>query len=218
MPGGVDAIYRLNVTYIVAGQNCLFSIFARSKPGDPLPNHLAVCDKFISDWEIRIMSRFKAMVTTSTQIIAAVAQCLNPPFTAQAVKNYVAEFGANPGDTLPPYCAAVLSLYTQFPGRRTHGRMYISGIPESFQNAGVMDATSVGNLNQLGGNLVNEFGQNGTSPNYWWGVYSRKNGNGLSSTIPPFITYSPLALIPWTRYNANSRLGTQRHRVIGRGI
>lgn len=218
MPGGVDMLTRLNVTYQSCGQTCLWSIFARSKPADPLPNALAVTDKLITDFEVWIMGRMKQFMASDTQFIGAVATTLNPRGAAQSVKGYTTDFGNVAGDVLPPHDAAVLSLYTPFPGRRTHGRMYFGGVPESLQNQGVLTAAAKTSIKNLADILIGTFGWDGTSPNYWWGVYSRKNGAIREPGPPPFISYSPLTHIPWSRYTVNERLGTQRHRKLGRGI
>jgi hypothetical protein len=218
MAMGVDALTRMNVTYRTCGQTCQWSVWARSKPADPLPNHLAVCDKLISDFEVWIMGRMKQFMATDVQFIGVVATMLNPPNTAQSVKGYTTDFGQVAGDVLPPHDAAVLSLYTPYPGRRTHGRMYFAGIAEASQNQGILSATAKASIKNLADILIGTFGWDGTSPNYWWGVYSRKNGATRLPGPPPYISYSPLTLIPWTRYSVNEQLGTQRHRKLGRGI
>jgi hypothetical protein len=218
MPGGIDALFRLNVTFYVEGQNCQQSFWARSKPADPLPNLFAACDQLITDFEIGVNGRYKQLQTTSTQLIGAVATCLSPAGSAQSVKGYTTEFGFVTGDAMPPHDAAVLSLYTRYPGRRTHGRLYIPGIGESMQAGGVLNAGAKSSLKNLGDWLVGQFGEGGSSPYYWWGVYSRKNGATRHPGPPPFISYSPLTHIPWYRHVPQERLGTQRHRKIGRGF
>lgn len=218
MPGGADALFRLNITYVVNGQNCINSFFARSKPGDPLPNFSAVCDQLITDYELWIQPGMRGIQTTTTQHIGAVALCLNPPGVAQSVKGYTAVFGLVGGDTLPPHDAAVLSWYTRFPGRRVHGRHYFGGFPESMQNSGVIDANGKQMIKNLADTLLGRFGDNGTSPYYWFGVYSRANGVTRDPGPPPHLNWSVLTHVPWSRFTVNEVLGTQRHRRIGRGV
>lgn len=218
MPGGIDALFRMNATFFVEGQNCVQSFWARSKPNDPLPTLFAVCDRLIFDFEVGIYPRYKQLQTISTQLVGVVATCLNPPGVAQSVKGYIGEFGFVSGDAMPPHDAAVLSLYTRYPGRRVHGRLYIPGIGETMQAGGILTASAKTSLKNLGDWLLGEFGEGGSSPYYWMGVYSRKNGAVRQLGPPPYISYSPLAHIPWWRHVANERLGTQRHRKIGRGV
>lgn len=218
MPAGADGLVRLNVTYTCAGQVCQTSFWARVKPTDPSPTWQAVCDNMILDFEIGVMGRMKQLQGASVQWIGAVAITLSPLGSAQTVKGYTTDFGAVAGDILPPHDCAVLSLYSRYPGRRVHGRISIAGIPESLQNAGELTSTGEAALKNLGDWLIGQFGEAGTSTRYWWGVYSRKNGNGIGLGPPPYITYDPLAHVPWSRHVPNKRLGTNRHRKIGRGI
>jgi hypothetical protein len=218
MPGGIDALARLNVTWLVQGQNCQQSFWARAKPADPLPDLFAFCDKLISDFEIGIQGRYAQLQTTDVQCIGAVATVLNPRLTAQSVKGYTTSFGFVTGDPMPPHDAAVLSLYTRYSGRRVHGRLYIPGIGESMQSGGTLTTAAKASLKNLGDWLVGQFGEGGSSPNYWYGVYSRANGATRMPGPPPYIAYSPLTHIPWYRHVPQERLGTQRHRKIGRGF
>lgn len=218
MPGGIDALARLNVTWLVQGQNCQQSFWARAKPADPLPDLFAFCDKLISDFEIGIQGRYAQLQTTDVQCIGAVATVLNPRLTAQSVKGYTTSFGFVTGDPMPPHDAAVLSLYTRYAGRRVHGRLYIPGIGESMQSGGTLTAAAKTSLKNLGDWLVGQFGEGGSSPNYWYGVYSRANGARREVGPPPYISYSPLTHVPWYRHVPQERLGTQRHRKIGRGF
>jgi hypothetical protein len=218
MPNGVDALSRLTVTYVYKGVNCLNSFWARSKPADPLTTFQQVTDKLILDYEIGVMGRMKQLMTTDTQFIGAVATMLNPLASAQSVKSYTTDFGQVAGDGLPPHDAGVLSLYTGYPGRRVHGRLYLGGVPESMTTGGELTAAYLTAMKNLGDWLIGQFGDAGTSPNYWWGVYSRANGRTRQPGPPPYFSYSPLTLIPWKRHVTNIRIGTQRHRKLGRGI
>lgn len=218
MPNGVDALSRLTVTYVYRGVNCLNSFWIRSKDTDPLTTFQQVTDKAILDFEIGVLPRMRACMTTSTQFIGAVCTMLNPLASAQSIKSYTTEFGQVAGEGLPPHDAIVLSLYTGYPGRRVHGRLYLGGVPESLQDGGEITSAAQASVKNLGDWLIGQFGEGGSSPNYWWGVYSRANGRVRQPGPPPYFTYSPLTLIPWKRHAVNVRLGTQRHRKLGRGI
>lgn len=218
MPGGLDALFRLNITQVVNGQQCINSFFARSKPTDPLPSLAAVCDQLITDYELWIQPGMRGVQTGSVQHTQAQALCLNPPLVAQSIKSYTTVFGLVAGDTLPPHDAAVLSWYTVAPGRRTHGRTYLAGFPENRQNLGIIDAVGKADIKNLADTMLGRFGEGGTSPYYWFGVYSRKNGVTRDPGPPPMLHWSVLTHVPWKRFTVNEVLGTQRHRRIGRGI
>lgn len=194
------------------------SFWIRSKPGDPLTSFRNVCLKVISDFEIGIMGRVKQLQTTDTQWIGIVCTCLNPLNAAQEVKGYTTDFGQVAGDGLPPHDAYVLSMYTPAAGRRVHGKFYIRGVPEAYQNGGTINSTALAAMKNLGDWLTGQFGIDNTNPNYWWGVYSRANGRSIVPGPPAHYEYDPIALTPWSRHVANDRIGTQRHSMLGRGI
>jgi len=171
----------------------------------------------VTDFIVGVWPRIKTMCVSSLKLIATQALTMQPRGSAQSLGSYVNEFGSVSGEGMPPHDAAVLSLYTDYPGRRTHGRLYISGLPESLQSEGELTAPAETSLKNLGDWLLSQFGENGFSPYYWWGVYSRANGNVRMPGPPPYIQYDPLAHIPWSRHVPNKVLGTQRHRRIGRG-
>lgn len=166
---------------------------------------------------IGVWARMKQLMVTGCRLTALQALTMNPRGTAQSLAGFTTEFGSLSGEGMPPHDAAVLSLYTDYPGRRTHGRLYISGLGESIQTEGELTSSGEFSLKNLGDWLIQNFGENGFSPYYWWGVYSRANGATRMPGPPPFISYSPLTLIPWARHVPNKVLGTQRHRRIGRG-
>jgi hypothetical protein len=217
MPAGADGIVRLTAYYSYKNQQMQHNFWGRVKPTDPSPTWQALTDKMVDDYMLGIWARIRLLTVTSMQLTALQAQTLNPRGTAQTLMGYTNEFGAYNGDGMPPHDAAVLSLYTAYPGRRVHGRLYVSGLPESIQNQGELTTDGEASLKNLGDWLVQMFGEGGASPHYWYGVYSRANGATRMPGPPPYISYSPLAHVPWTRRVANKVLGTQRHRKIGRG-
>lgn len=193
------------------------NFWARVRNNDPSPTWQAVCDHMITDYIVGVWPRIKQLCVNSLQLTATQCMTMNPRGTAQSIAGYTTEFGSVVGDGLPPHDAAVLSLYTDYPGRRTHGRLYIPAIGESMQTNGVLSVAAGTSMKNLGDWLTGQFGQLGTSPYYWWGVYSRANGATRHPGPPPYIAYGNEYLIPWSRHVVNNNLGTQRHRKIGRG-
>lgn len=218
MGHGIDALHRLNVTFVLHGQNCINSFWFRSKPNTISNNFQQDCDAIVSDWFGVVWPKYQAFCSQEVKLIGMVAVTLSHPNLAQTVSTPINQFGSVAGDALPSHDAAVLSLYTHAPGRRTHGRLYIPGVPEVNQAGGNLNAVSQANLALLGDVLRTQFGIDGISQRYWLCVYSRKNGNGITETLPRAVTYNPLAGIPIKRTVANERIGTCRKRKLGRGI
>lgn len=172
----------------------------------------------VFDFEAGIWTRMRQLMVSSVQLVGVTARTMNPPAAAQTIKSFNTEFGSVAGEGLPPHDAGVLSLYTGYPGRRVHGRLYIGGVPESQQDGGEFNATYQASMKNFGDWLISNFGEGGQSPNYWMVVYSRSNGRVRQPGPPPYFTYDPLAGVPIRRHVVNVRIGTQRHRKLGRGM
>jgi len=216
MPVGADGLLRLTVSMTYKNQTMNNLFWARPKPDDPSPTWQALCDHMSNDFIIGVWPRMANLMCSGVKLDGTITRVLTGG-QAQTIAPYTTEFGNVAGDGLPPHDAAVLSLYTMYPGRRVHGRLYIGGIPESRQEQGELNTDGLFYLNQLGAWLIQNFGEDGYSPYYWWGVYSRSNGVVRQPGPPPFLSYSPLAHVPWYRWSPSKVLGTQRHRRIGRG-
>lgn len=217
MPVGADGVVRLTAYYTYKNQNMQHNFWGRPKPGDPSPTWQALTDRMVNDYMIGIWPRMRLCMVSAVQLVGLQAQTLNPRGTAQTLQGFTTEFGAYGGDGMPPHDASLLSLYSRYPGRRVHGKIYISGLGESFQNQGELTDDALASVKNLGDWLIQQFGENSSDPYYWYGVYSRANGATRHIGPPPYIEYSPLTHVPWYRHVPNRVLATQRHRKIGRG-
>lgn len=218
MGHGIDALYRLNVTFLLGQQNCLNTYWLRSKPNSPSVNLKEDTDTAILNWKLFIWPSYKAFMSNQVQLIAAVCTCVQPLNAAQTVAFYNTDFGSVVSEALPPHDAGLLSMYTGYAGRRVHGRLYIPGVPESLTAFGVLENSHVTKLANIGDALINNWGDAGTSSRFIGGVFSRLNGATRNPGPPPYISYSPLACVPWTRHIARASVKTQRHRLVGRGV
>jgi hypothetical protein len=217
MGHGIDALYRMTVFIYLNSVQCQQQFWFRSKPTTPAPNIQTECDTIAADWRTYIRPKYQAFMTGECQMTGSITTCLNPDSLAQTVETYSLIFGSAAGDALPPHDAGILSLYSGYPGRRTHGRLYIPGVPEGQTAQGNLSTAWQTKLDDIGFTLLQHYGETGTFAYAWGGVYSRKNGAVRIPTPFPHYTYSPLAHLPWRRYVANLRVATQRHRKLGRG-
>ena len=218
MGHGIDALFRLSVTFVVDGQNCMNTFWFRSKPTTPSVTLQEDTDSLLTEWDTLMWPLWKGLQGTACQHFAAVAQCMNPPGTAISIASYTTQFGTVAGDMLPSFCQAGISWYTQYPGRRTHGRVMIPGITEADVSQSVLSSSAMTRLANVGSSWVTRYGVAGVSTRWWGVVYSRKNGNGYTTTLPRAVTYSPLAGVPIARFVAHNEVGTQRHRRLHRGV
>lgn len=119
--------------------------------------------------------------------------------------------GAQANDSLPSYCAAVVTLRSAFAGRSAHGRLYIAGVPEDLSSQSQLDGTHYATLQQWCDDMRDWFNPLTGSQRYEWMLYSRKVGrHGLPID-------SMLGAIRLQSVLARRNLGTQRHRLLGHG-
>lgn len=213
-----DGLYILNLTMELHGVPCLNNIWFRTKETNALAHEHAACDWIAGEFTDVILPVWRAAVSSQMSFVSAVVTCLTPRNLAQTVKAYQGVTGNLGGESMPPHDAALISFFTMFPGRRTHGRLYISGIPRDTVFSGIMTLTQGERVNALASKLLQWFGRNGVTGQFYGVVFSRKNGRTRDEGPPPFFNYSPLAGIPWARTQTKGQIFTQRHRLIGKGM
>lgn len=119
--------------------------------------------------------------------------------------------GSQVEQSLPSYCAAVLTLRSGLGGKSNRGRSYYAGICESFSSSSRLDGNTLAQLQNVGNQLLAFFGPSSGSSPFRYVIFSRKaQGDGLSNN-------ASLWHRPVTQTVARSILGTQRHRKLGIG-
>jgi hypothetical protein len=208
----------LNLTTLIHGQNCLNSIYFRVRPTNALPDIWYACDHLSIAFRDEVLPLWRPVVSQDVQFVGTVVQCLTPRNTAQTITAYNNILGQYVGAALPSHDAALISFYTQAPGRRAHGRMYLTGIPMAEVTQGIMSVGHKAKLDALAARWIAFYGF-ASSIGQWWGVvFSRKNGRTRDPGPPPAYNYDVLAGQPWTRAETKSQIFTQRHRLRGKGV
>lgn len=218
MPAGLDILYRCNVTWSLLGQTCINSFFFRSKSTAPSTTIPAEMTRIHDDIQNKIHSGFRDQMSNQVQLVASVLVNLNGSNFYEDVRSYVGQNGNIIAVSMPTTLAVVVGWYTAFRGRRVHGRTYIPGIPQNQVTGNDVSTAYLSGLASKLNNIINWFGDGGSSTDCWMVCYSRKNGVTTNPGPPPFLVYSPLAGVPITHYVVDLPLGTQRHRKEGRGI
>lgn len=125
--------------------------------------------------------------------------------------------GVQTDNSLPSFCAGVLSLRTGLTGRTKHGRLYIPGVSENLSSASKLEGNYLGVLQSLGNLLVNRYGASGSTNIIRLGVFSRKLGVVRNPGPPPSLTYSTNGLTIITAAIARPEIATMRKRKLARG-
>jgi len=133
------------------------------------------------------------------------------PHEGQVAERPIAnQTGAQPDESLPGYCSAILSLRTGLSGKSNRGRLYFSGVSEGDAAAGRLTPSGFTALSDIGNELQSLYGLSGSEGHYQHVIFSKKLGysNGI---------YSTAGIRPIQSYIPRSVLGSQRHRLIGHG-
>lgn len=218
MPGGLDILYRVNVTWYLLGQNCQNSFFFRSKPTAPRSTIPLEMSSIHDDIQNKIYSGFRDQMSNQVQLVASVLTNLNGPNFYEDVRSYTTLFGNIVGPAMPTTLAVVVGWFTGYRGRRVHGRTYIPGIPISQVAGNDLSIAYASGLSSKLNTILSWFGSGGSSSDCWLVCFSRKNGTRLDAGPPPHLVYDSLAGVPITNFVIDGALGTQRHRKEGRGI
>jgi hypothetical protein len=218
MPDSPDILMRYVLTGVVWGQVTETTLWLRSKPTADTSDMLAYLTAIVSDFEVFLLPSIKAVASVDWQITQAQIEVLAGSLEYQVIQNYTNVYGQRSPDSLPTHDAQLLSLYTEFHGRRTHGRLYFPAIPEDQQIGGRLGDAQLDRLQTIGTLMVSRYGLVSNNAFCWICVFSRKNGVQRVAGPPPRLAYDPLAALPITRTVAQRNIATQRHRKIGRGI
>jgi hypothetical protein len=139
------------------------------------------------------------------------------PTSSALLETAVSSVGAAPaaGDGVPGFCAALISLKTEFPGKSGRGRKYIAGIPEVATDAGRLVQESdywaqfIAFVLCLSTKFITTPGSEATT-NFVMQVLSRKLGN-------PKAPYNADQFHNVVTCSPNQVIASMRSRKIGHG-
>lgn len=126
--------------------------------------------------------------------------------------------GGQSDDSLPSFCAGLLSLRTGFGGRSRIGRLYIPGVAENHSSDSRLEGQYLGVLSGIGAALLQFYGPTGGFPYVRYGVFSRKLGVTRSVGPPPTLNYNAAGFARVDSIIARPEIATMRRRKLARGI
>jgi hypothetical protein len=126
--------------------------------------------------------------------------------------------GAQVGNSLPSFCAGVLSLRSGLTGRSRHGRIYLPGVAEDLTSASKLEANYLGLLQNFGNLLRDRYGSSGTTNIIRLGIFSRKLGVTRIGGLVPSLSYSTAGFTQLTGCIARPEIGSMRRRKLARGL
>jgi hypothetical protein len=123
--------------------------------------------------------------------------------------------GTQIGECLPPQNAAVVALRSGQKSRRRRGRFFLPGLSETSVVNGRLIAPQLTEVNNLGAQLMAQFGPSGVATNYRLIVYSPPTVAPRVKPPPPVHTDTLVTPINLTATDTAVR--TQRRRSLGVG-
>lgn len=208
-------LYFLSLNYTLHGQLCQngfwFRETASSSPNpDPGVQSIDLVNTFLNT-TFPVIRDFQNNQVHYKSIVAVTINPKNGPIAELPLEQ---NEGTQIDESLPSYCAAILSLRTGLGGRSNRGRLYIAGISESDSTDSQLTVDSLSRLQSIGTSLLTSFGGTEFTNNFRYVVWSRIRAGVVADGPAPQVGF---ASTPITQVIARRVLGTQKHRQIGHG-
>lgn len=173
-------------------------------------NACAALNSWFFNFHLPMMRAFANDQLKFQGIITSTISPKNGPIAEQLLET---SSGLQPDDSLPSYCAGLISNRTGFGGRSNRGRSYYAGVSEGDSADSKLSPDALSRLQSIGQQLLAHFGLSGSNPFFIYGVWSWKLGGTLTgSDYDVNHGFRPI-----TQAIARINLATQRHRKIGIG-
>lgn len=206
-------LFHLTLITTLHGQQCQNGFYFRNRnnmdTGDATLS--AAVNALNGSWITRIYDAWKAILNNQVQFRSVISSSLIPRNGPIAEQIFLTGTGDQPNESLPSFCAAVLSLRSGFTGKSNRGRLYIAGVGEDNSSAGRLDIDTLAGLQNIGDQLINNYGPVGSDPLFEYIIYSRTLGQTESGD------YTITGMIPVVACIPRSIIYSQRHRLIGVG-
>lgn len=165
-----------------------------------------------------ILPKFQAFCNQEWSAKTLIGVTLIPKLEAFIEMRISGGSGFQTDNSLPSFCAGVLSLRSGFGGRSAIGRIYVPGISENLSSTSRLEGSYLSLLANIGAALVNTYGPSGSWPYTRYGVFSRKIGVTRTLSPNPTLTYSAAGFKVVTGTVARPEIATMRRRKLARGI
>ena len=126
------------------------------------------------------------------------------------------QVGTQVSTAQPMTHAVVVSLRTQYAGRRYRGRIYLPGLINTSITSGNVVTADRNAIQVYFDDMVAAVGATGSNADLQWGVWSRVNGEVRASN-GQIIQYNNSGFTPITSTIVRTILGSMRTRMIGKG-
>lgn len=154
--------------------------------------------------DLTIADKFRAWASDEwTYLYTQVQKFFPLPLTAYVVANGSAGSGAIAENSMPTEVAAVITKVSAFGGRDRRGRVFLAGVPETYELNSALSALGITNTTTLAGHLIGLVSDLGATWSWEPVIVSRKVS---------------VVAVRWLASRVNPNLRAQRRRQIGKGI
>lgn len=176
----VGDIYSVVVDSVVKGEHCQNEFHFReiTAETDPIPAE-NLAEGFVTAIEADWLACLSDEATLACVYVRRVKPTPSVAYTR--IWNVVGTVADEP---IPTTSAAVISWYTATAGKRTRGRNYFCGLPESFQNGGLIEGAGQTALVALADTLSDVIAAGAGGTGEWeLCIYSRVNGTAVDVEV-----------------------------------
>lgn len=209
-------LYRLKLVGELHGQLTETAFHFKGADSNSYTSYLAEMQALHDDFTSNIITPYKTFCNQEWKAKSLLTIQLLPT-PGILLESILTGGGVQVGNSLPSFCAGLLSLRTGFTGRSYHGRIYIPGVSEDLSSLGKLEGNYLSLLQSLGATLLTRYGPSGAANSARLGVFSRKLGVTRVTLPIPHLTYS---LSGWNQLStvvARAEIATQRKRKLARG-
>lgn len=172
----VGDIYSVVVDSVVKGEHCQNELHFREVTAetDTIPAE-NLAEGFVTAVEADWLACLSDQAALACVYVRRVKPTPGVAYTR--IWNVVGTVADEP---IPTTSAAVVSWYTTTAGKRTRGRNYFPGLPESFQDGGLLEGAAITAIQTLADTLMDVIAAGAGGTGEWeLCVYSRVNGTGV---------------------------------------
>lgn len=208
-------LFHLTVRQELHGQVVQNGYYFKSRPGiDDVWSQEQICTSLLNGYLNGVLPSVKAWANQQLKFQNLVVRTISPKFGTIVEVLLENHEGAQGDDSLPSYCAGLISLRTGLGGGFRRGRSYYAGVSENDSSLSRLEADSLNGLVTIGNSLIQQFGFTGGSSLAGYGIWSWKLA-GVANNDGEYNTN--LAFTPITQCIPRPVIATQRHRKIGHG-
>lgn len=212
-----QGLYRLNLIGEIHGQltNNLFHF--RGGVNANMNTHANELTNIHSDFITHMLPKIRAFACDDWKAKTLLGVSLIPRPGVLVETRIATGDGLQLNDSLPSFCAGLLSFRSGFGGRSGGGRLYIPGVAEDRSEDSRLEGDYLALLNDIGSTLLTRYGLSGTAFIARFGTFSRRLGVTRSAGPPVTLNYNMNGFFPSTTFIARPEIATMRKRMLFRG-